>query len=39
MKRAEPLVTGEIYHICNRATEGRDIFGEAVYANYFIDTL
>jgi len=37
--RAEKLVTGEIYHICNRSTEGIPIFQQKVDALRFLETL
>lgn len=34
-----PIVTGEIYHICNRSTEGLKIFEKPSFAGRFIKTL
>ena len=37
--RNTPLVSGEIYHICNRSTEGIEIFGTADDAKRFLKNL
>ncbi|MDO8523258.1 MAG: hypothetical protein Q7S12_03195 [bacterium] len=37
--RKDPLITGEIYHICNRSTEGIPIFSEKADAKRFLSAL
>ena len=37
--RSENIVANQIYHICNRSTEGIDIFKDAVDAQRFLDAL
>jgi len=37
--RKNPLITGEIYHVCNRSTEGISIFSEKANTKRFLSVL